>query len=313
MRWALVWVLCASWVSACAGPARDPEVSALVERTLSGLVYVKGGSFWMGDYLHDWQGSGVVHNGYWSHGMDNKHPHKVTLDGFHIQAREVTFGEYDVFTRATGRPLLDGDAIDHPFLKYRQPRKPATPDWHGARAYCRWLGEVTGLPFDLPTEAQWEYAARSRGYWVGFATDTGRVELDRNFARYERWGHEVGKYPPNPLGLYDMSGNVKEWVLDWYAADYYERSPERNPRGPETGTKKVMRGGSYGESPGGSTVYGRRAVKPEMSVYINGFRCVVNVSEPLAGARVPDLQAIDAYLRPREDLPNPPLERIHGP
>jgi formylglycine-generating enzyme required for sulfatase activity len=108
---------------------------------------------------------------------------------------------------------------------------------------------------DLPTEAQWEYAARNRGqFWV-VATDNGKMELGRNaFSFDERSAYAKqhgltrlepslpqGHFPPNPLGLYDMFTEGREWMLDWYAADYYAGSPEKNPQGPSNGKEKVLR------------------------------------------------------------------------
>jgi formylglycine-generating enzyme required for sulfatase activity len=99
--------------------------------------------------------------------------------------------------------------------------------------YCHWLGEKTGLPLDLPTEAQWEYAARNRGGYVLFATDNGNYEIGKNIANNEQKIHFsglplfsfiIGKFPPTPLGLYDMAGNGVDWINDWYAEDYYSRS-----------------------------------------------------------------------------------------
>ena len=103
---------------------------------------------------------------------------------------------------------------------------------------------------DLPTEAQWEYAARARGTLLVFATDNGKEEPGRNFPTYKEIEKivgdgagqlPVGLYPPNPLGLYDLGFNGYEWTTDWYAEDYYARSPEKDPRGPESGTRKVFR------------------------------------------------------------------------
>lgn len=273
-------------------PETSPDVRALVDRTLKQMVFVEGGTFMMGDYVHE-PFPGDSGPAYWSRFWDSKPAHEVTLDGFHIGQYEVTFREYDIYTRATGQPLLEARALrlDMP---YRKDDKPATGvDWHQARAYCQWLGSLTGLPFDLPTEAQWEYAARSRGRYVGFATDNGLYEKGRNFPPFERYGHPVGTYPPNPLGLYDMSANADEWVLDWYDPDYYKKSPRHNPRGPDTGTKKVVRSGSYLESPGGSTVYSRKASFPDVGVYNRGFRCVINRASPLPQARIPDPKALE--------------------
>ncbi len=276
-------------------PETSPDVRALVDRTLKQMVFVEGGTFMMGDYVHE-PFPGDSGPAYWTPQPNNKHQHEVTLDGFHIGQYEVTFREFDIYTRATGQPLVEEFWINRQsgIGQFRQANKPATMiSWHQARAYCRWLGELTGLPFDLPTEAQWEYAARSRGRYVGFATDNGLYEKGRNFPPFERYGHPVGTYPPNPLGLYDMSANADEWVLDWYDPDYYKKSPKYNPRGPDTGKKKVVRSGSYREDPGGSTVYSRKALEPDTKIYTPGFRCAINRATPIPQARLPDPKALE--------------------
>ncbi len=275
----------------------NAEVRALVDETLKNMVFVKGGSFMMGDYVHVPISEGR-YAAYWDNDWDSKPAHKVVLDSFHIGKYEVTFREYDIYTHATNKPTLAPRALKVK-MPYRQPDKPAVKlTWQEARDYCHWLGRLTGLPFDLPTEAQWEYAARSRGRYVGFATDTGLADIGRNFPPFEEYGHPVGKFPPNPLGIYDMSANVDEWVLDWYAEDYYQDSPEKNPKGPEFGTKKVVRGGSYLESPGGSTVYGRKALEPDSRIYNQGFRCVINQPNPIPQAHVPDDTEVEKALAP---------------
>ncbi|WP_052446551.1 formylglycine-generating enzyme family protein [Geoalkalibacter ferrihydriticus] len=153
---------------------------------------------------------------------------------------EITYGEHDIFTTETGREPTMQRQFGAP---WRSPEYPAGVSWQEAHDYCAWLGEQSGLPFALPTEAQWEYAARSRGKVVPFATDTGLIEPGVNYPPSTRYPFPVGNFPPNPLGFYDMSGNVQEWVADWYDPAYYSKSPEHNPQGPETGTEKVYRGG----------------------------------------------------------------------
>ncbi len=305
-----IFLVILSSITACnASGTKDGEpnetgtaVNDLVAETLKNMVFVKGGSFMMGDYVHIPISEGR-YPAYWSHGMDSKPAHKVTLDSFHIGKYEVTFREYDVYAKANNLPLPAGKYIGRKSItgitRFRKPDKPATKvSWQEARDYCHWLGRLTGLPFDLPTEAQWEYAARSRGRYVGFATDTGLADIGRNFPPFEEYGHPVGKFPPNPLGIYDMSANVDEWVLDWYDEDYYQHSPEINPTGPKTGTKKVVRGGSYLESPGGSTVYGRKALEPDSRIYNQGFRCAINQPTPIPQAHIPDDAEVEKALAP---------------
>jgi len=277
-------------LAACGGKneeAQQQAVQALIDRTLSELVFVEGGTFWMGDYLHGLYPGNEGEPQWWSMGSDNKVQHQVTLDSFHIQKHEVTYDEFDTYTKATQQPLLRERSLrgKRPF---RQPNRPANANWHQARAYCLWLGEQTGLPFDLPTEAQWEYAARSRGQWVGVATDDGYPDFGRNLPNFERYPHDVCTYPPNPLGLCDMSANVAEWVLDWYATDYYLYSPQKNPQGPPSGELKVTRGGSIMTDPHLAwNAYRRDASNPEKGLYIHGFRCVVNTAEPIPQAHIP--------------------------
>jgi len=161
--------------------------------------------------------------------------------------------------------------------------------------------DAMGEPFDLPTEAQWEYAARSRGQRVLFATDSGKIERGRNFPPKGEYGQpkppmpDVGSYPPNPAGLYGMSEGMTEWVNDWYAPDYYMHSSEKNPQGPETGTEKVKRGSSGVPAEAANLVMMRTKATPRKTVqrftgnpkddeelpgYNNlpgsAFRCVIN-------------------------------------
>jgi formylglycine-generating enzyme required for sulfatase activity len=118
--------------------------------------------------------------------------------------------------------------------------------WQQAKDYCQWLGKESGKKFDLPTEAQWEYAARSRGQYFPFATNNGEYlpenvpgkdELDKYTDGFGFPFYPVGKYPQIPLGLYDMGLSGSEWTNDWYASDYYSHSPVNDPQGPAQGTK----------------------------------------------------------------------------
>jgi len=139
---------------------------------------------------------------------------------------------------------------------------PAGVDWYGAQKYCQWIGQQIGRKMDLPTEAQWEYAARNRGQMIVWPTDDGSIEDGRNVASFEeeqRFTSEnrytfgptsIGRYPPNPLGLYDLIDHGFEWVRDWYAPKY-DSKDTHDPLGPKTGTEKVQRSHS---DPGGDTL-----------------------------------------------------------
>lgn len=284
--------------------ATDENVAKVVQTALDNLVFVEGGSYMMGDGGYPGEGG----RAYWSPWNDNFPVHKVTLDSFSISKYEVTWWEYDVFNDLIGKGPFQ---MIRSHKYYRRDNFPVgNVTWQQALDYCLWLGEKTGLPFSLPTEAQWEYAARSRGQNVGYATDNGKMEDGRNHKKDgdPKELYPVGTFPPNPLGLYEMSGNASEWVMDWYDKKYYEKSPEHNPQGPETGTQKVLRSGTPTSSPRGNNVYVRikhkvvftkeelDAIKTKLkkwygknwqrfyspgTMYYYGIRCVVNSPEPV--------------------------------
>ncbi len=277
----LVAVLLVPSLSACRSEEDEQKVQALVKRTLENLVFVEGGSFTMGDagvtYTNEY-GREVFR--YWTGEPDTKPAHKVTLDSYSIQKYETTYEDFDLFSNVTGRELIDEDALGDPD---RTSEKPVWGvPWQPAKDYCQWLSEESGLPFDLPTEAQWEYAARSRGLNVAFATDNGKIDIGRNYrGKGSPWHPDPpGTYPPNPLGLYDMTGNVSEWVNDWYDQDYYASSPEKNPQGPASGNLKIMRGFGIIGSVEFNALLRRKERGPE-STDGAGIRCVINTPQPV--------------------------------
>jgi formylglycine-generating enzyme required for sulfatase activity len=202
-----------------------------------------------------------------------------------MMAYKVTYEDFDVFTDATANERVDMDQIS---IKNRAPKRPAGVSWYGAKEYCRWLAKMVGLPFDLPTEAQWEYAARSGGRRLLFATDNGKIERGRNFP--EEWKHgekkppipDVGSFPPNPAGLYGMSEDTREWVDDWFDEKYYARSPEKNPKGPDEGTMKAMRGSVEGRAEIAALVFMRTKdlPRPLHSTFPNELNNEVRVPFP---------------------------------
>jgi formylglycine-generating enzyme required for sulfatase activity len=238
------------------------EVRALLDKTLKNMRFVEGGSFEMGDF-------GPKHSPeklYYTTAEDNKPPRPVTLDSFSMSAFKTTYEDYDVFSRAMGRELIAQDKLS---LKYRFIKAAAGVNWHQAREYCQWLGVLLERPMDLPTEAQWEFAARNRGQYFLVATDNGKVDAGRNVWEFDqrnaataKLGENLvsppslplGQFPPTPLGLYDMMTDGYEWMLDWYDAKEYERASATNPKGPAAGEQKVLR--SFPSKPGSYLING---------------------------------------------------------
>jgi formylglycine-generating enzyme required for sulfatase activity len=271
----------------------EARVQALLKKVKHSLRPLKAGTFEMGDWGNE-EGVPYDFDAY------TRPLHKVTLDGFSMMAYKVTFDDFDVFTDATGNDRI---AMERFEIKNRAPNRPAGVSWYGAKAYCEYLSELSKLPFDLPTEAQWEYAARSGGKKTLFATDNGKLERPRNFPKEREYGEPdvtvaVGSFPPNPAGLYGMSENTGEWVNDWFDEEYYKKSPTKNPTGPVTGTKKVLRGSVGGKAEIAAMVFMRTSDEPQPihTTYPNGvangkvlvpfpkysgfnsqnFRCVLN-------------------------------------
>jgi formylglycine-generating enzyme required for sulfatase activity len=149
-----------------------------------------------------------------------------------------------------------------------------------ALAYCGWLSAATGRVVRLPTEAEWEKAARGGAeglrYPWGNEIDASRGNyLGDASSKRQRGTRPTGTYPPNAFGLYDMCGNVWEWVADWYAPDWYGLSEDRDPRGPESGSMRIVRGGSWvNDDVSMLRCAYRHKVPPDTYAYSIGFRVV---------------------------------------
>ncbi|MFC1522806.1 formylglycine-generating enzyme family protein [Elusimicrobiota bacterium] len=196
-----------------------------------------------------------------------EHPkHRVYLDGFYIDQYEVTVKKYKAFARATGnrtRKQPKWSADDHPMVRV---------SWYDAQAFCNHYGKR------LPTEAEWEKAARGGSEAkYSFGDDT---DLLTEYAWYKinsgRQTHPAGQKKPNQYGLYDMQGNVWEWVSDWFHKKYFQTSPHKNPKGPKTGKFKVIRSGAWSYSAYYCRPGTRVGVKPAKWYYIQGFRCAMD-------------------------------------
>jgi len=238
------------------GYTGDIEWSLDIRKNIAGLMsMIKGDCFSMGDSQGD-------------PGTDNKLVHKVCISDYYVGKSEVTVGEFRSFVDATkyqtdaekgsGCFIFSKDTwgID-PDRNWKNPGYAQEDDnpvvcvsWNDATAFLEWKSSKTGTPHRLPTEAEWEYAARSGGKddkWSGTG-DRGALDSYCWFSKNSRNSvHAVGMKEPNGYEVYDMSGNVWEWVNDWYADNYYNYSQSDNPQGPEEGMMKVMRGGSWFE------------------------------------------------------------------
>ncbi|MDY0296015.1 MAG: bifunctional serine/threonine-protein kinase/formylglycine-generating enzyme family protein [Acidobacteriota bacterium] len=172
---------------------------------------------------------------------DEQPVHRVYLDTYYISKYEVTFDQYDAFCNETGRSRPSDEGWG------RGSRPVINVSWDDAVAFCRWLSKKTGKTVRLPTEAEWEKAAKggnnSRGYTYSGSNNVDAVAWYSGNAGGRT--DPVGQKSANELGIHDMSGNVWEWCADWYNKNYYSRSPARNPAGPSSGSRRVFRGGCW--------------------------------------------------------------------
>ena len=195
--------------------------------------------------------------------------HPVYMDAFMIDKYEVTMGQYKKFAQATGRSLPD-------WVKRLAPTDlhPAVGlSWEDANAYAKWAGKR------LPTEAEWEKAAR--GGLVGKTYPWGDEPPDErcNYGKKYNRLLPVGSFAPNGYGLYDMAGNAWEWCADWHSENYYKLSPKSNPKGPESGINRVLRGGSWSSDEDKLRCSARSEEIPTFRNHNFGFRCAKDVSQ----------------------------------
>ena len=200
------------------------------------MVYVEGGTFEMGTTPEQWEAFEHWHDWFATKDWSSYIVRKVKLDSYYIGKYEITKEQW--YACMGTKPWLQagmegGEGYDLPAYCI---------NWEDASEYCALLSKKTGKKYVLPTEAQWEYAARggkkSKGYVYSGSDNLGEVawyNSDR--------AHPVGLKKTNELGIYDMSGNIEEWCLDW--RDTYDETDTDNPQGPVSGTYRVMRGGSF--------------------------------------------------------------------
>ncbi len=278
--WLLLHLALVFACSACS----EEEVSEPPE----GMALIPAGTFQMGSTTGD---------------VNEAPVHTVELDDFYIDQHEVTNAEYQAFVTATGHPSPRGIGYTavYELLKYdyepwndpsfNHPHQPVTTvTWFDATAYCEWAGKR------LPTEAEWEKAARgglesARYPWGDAEPDNTTANFADSQTEFEwrnpdvndgyRFTAPVGMFQPNGYGLFDMAGNVWEWCADWYSLTYYSEAqgvenPRRNPKGPDIGERRVLRGGTWYRDAHTLRNAERVSDFPENSLNVVGFRCAMD-------------------------------------
>lgn len=226
--------------------------ASMIGRETNGMMWIPGSTFLMG-----------TENGK----PDETPAHEVTVAPFWMDKTEVTQEQYARFAQATGRPgfTLTNTNPSYPVVNVT---------WDDANAYAKWAGKR------LPTEAEWECAARGGLNQLPYIW--GREEPSEaraNIGLQVPAVAAVASFPTNSYGLHDMAGNVWEWCADWYSPNFYTQSTKLNPKGPENGTERVVRGGSFRSIPNDDHGYrpgARSKLAPETRRPDLGFRCVQN-------------------------------------
>ena len=218
------------------------------------VVLVQGGTFTMGSSVEK-----------------DETPHTVTLSSYSIGKYPVTVGQYKKYCTATGTAMPQA-----PSWGWNDKHPMVMVNYDDAVAYCNWLGETYGGDWRLPTEAQWEFAARG-GTKSNKYTYSGSDDLDEVGWYDDNAGGKtqtVGRKNRNELGIYDMSGNVYEWCKDWYGD--YSATTQTNPKGATSGSSRLLRGGSWAYSATICRVANRYYVDPAYRDITYGFRVVLS-------------------------------------
>jgi formylglycine-generating enzyme required for sulfatase activity len=238
------------------------------------FAFVKGGCFQMGSPSNEKERDG------------DETKHEACVDDFYMGKHEVTNRQYRQFKSRHSSKDYKGHTLDDD----NQPT--VYVSWNHARDYVKWLNSrYTGSgKFRLPTEAEWEYAARAgtstSRFWGDNPNSACRCASVRDQSAKREWPEwtvhncddgylttaPVGSFEPNPWGLYDMLGNVWEWTGDWYGKKYYNTSPRMNPKGPSSGSRRVLRGGSWRDLPRGVRSAYRSRLEPGNRNNNLGFR-----------------------------------------
>jgi formylglycine-generating enzyme len=226
------------------------------------LVHIPEGAFLMGS----------------ASGRDDEQPvHRVWVSAFAIGKLPVTNRQYAGFLRAAGR----GAPNSWESPRFHHPDQPVVAvSWFDAMAYCRWLHDVSMKPYRLPTEAEWEKAARGGVEGQQYPWGDDLPHWMNPYGRGDAVEHPdlVGHDPPNGYGLHNMGDLVHVWCRDWYAADYYRRSPPDDPQGPATGVRRASRGGSWRHRTKVTRCAARSSLPPDRTFTDYGFRVALSSS-----------------------------------
>ncbi len=247
-----------------------PKTAQSHAQEIPGMVLIPGGTFTMGSDQD---------------GKDARPAHKVYVSPFYIDKYEVTNAQYKAFMDSTGYPAPYLDPKKYPWAeKYNWENGTYPPstgnlpvvlvNWEDANAYAQWAGKR------LPTEAEWELAARGlEGFTYPWGNQWDSTKCNSRVNGLNR-AVEVSRYTGgvSPYGVFNMAGNVWEWCADWYGADYYKNSPQKNPKGPDRGATRVIRGGSW-DTYGIERLktFARESQFPSVRSYDLGFRCALDV------------------------------------
>ncbi len=234
---------------------------------IKGMIFIPGGTFIMGSD----QG-----------GKDAQPAHEVYVSAFYMDRYEVTNGQYKQFIDSTGYPAPYLDPKKYPLAEHYNWKNAVYPpgtenlpvvlvSWEDANAYAKWAGKR------LPTEAEWEKAARGdKGFIYSWGNQWDSTQCNSRISALN-CAVAVTRYAQgaSPYGIFNMTGNVWEWCADWYNNAYYKNSPKQDPKGPDRGATRVIRGGSwdtYGVER--LSAYSRESQFPSVRSYDIGFRCV---------------------------------------
>jgi formylglycine-generating enzyme required for sulfatase activity len=230
----------------------EEPIPSTYKDTVTGMefVWVEGGCYSMGDNFGD--GS-----------FDEKPVHQVCVDGFYIGKYEVTQGQWHEIMRYNPSMFKKGD---------RNPVEQVS--WDDTQEFIKKLNLLHRMHFSLPTEAQWEYACRSMEIEEKNCGGNDANSVAWNKSNSMGMTHQVGTKSPNGFEIYDMSGNVEEWVIDWYDSHYYGKSSRNNPQGPPSGALHVIRGGSWSHNPMDVRAAARNWYSPGVRIAYVGFRLV---------------------------------------